>query len=667
MSANPQSRLNISKKERQALRCAIDTLIPAIEKHSSPFWRRKATDLDVDEHILETIAILPKQARKEFVLLLKILASPLPGLLSLSWPGSFYSLSEQKREALLRRWACSPIAPLRIIFASLKRICTFVYYGSADQGTNPNWHSVGYPGPPKIAVKASVKETLSISEATEVIECHTLVIGSGAGGGVVAGTLSEGGRDVVVIDKGPYIAPSDRTNLEHEMISKLYESRGMQTNRDHSISLFAGSCLGGGTTVNWSVAWKPDASLRHEWASQHALPGLEGKAFSQCIEDVMRLTNVVDKVPYNAQSRKLISGSESLGFVAGPLPQNVKGCEHHHHEHCGFCLFGCKYGNKQDVNETFLHRAQKDGARIYAGVQAKKLHRKAGKITQVEATALDSKGVAKPIIIRAKHYVLAAGAIQTPALLLASGLSHSQLGRNLYVHPAMLVLGRYDEKIESWRGGMMTSHSEAAANLDNRGYGCKIEPTPLHTGLLAASLPWRSGEQHKQLMLSAPHYSGFAVITRDKFGGNVGIDRDGRPQINYRLHDYDRGHAMQGLAAAAAIHGAAGAEQVILGHHGGKTLEVKDYGKDKNRYLNSISELKWAANCFPLFSSHLMGTCRMGGNKAASPVNPEGRLWGTDNLYIADGSLFPSASGINPMITIQSLARYIALGILAAQ
>jgi choline dehydrogenase-like flavoprotein len=666
LSHTNNSCLKISGREHQALCSAIDTLIPFIDNNSSNFWNRKATDLNVDKHILENLAILPRRTQKDFVLSLKLLASPLPGLLAFGLPASFQSLTFDKRESLLKKWSCSRLALLRMVFASLKRMCTFIYYGSAQDGVNPNWRSIGYPGPPNPTATVHTGHTLTIRRATDLIECDTLVIGSGAGGGVVAGTLCENGRDVVVIDKGPYVPPNERTNLEHDMVSKLYESHGMQTTADYSVSLLAGSCLGGGTTVNWSVSWRPDSALRQEWADQHNLPVLKSSTFEACIDDVIKLMNIVDRVPYNVQSKNLVLGSENLGFTAGALPQNVKGCEQHGHDHCGFCLFGCKYGNKQDVNETFLYRSLDHGARIYANINAQRLHYRAGNITEVEAIATDETCFARKIRIRAKSYVLASGAINTPTILLRSGITHPQLGRNLYIHPASLLLGRYPEIVESWRGGMMTSYSDAAANLDNKGYGCKIEPAPLHPGLLAATLPWRGGGEHKQLMQLAPYYSCFAVITRDRYSGNVAIDSDGRPRINYSLHEYDRRHALQGLASAAAIHAAAGAEEVLLTHHAAKPMSVKAFGQDRDRYLKEITELNWGPNYFPLYSAHLMGTCRMGGNRNASPVDPEGRFYGIKNLYIADGSLFPSASGINPMITIQSLARYIALGMVAS-
>jgi choline dehydrogenase-like flavoprotein len=342
------------------------------------------------------------------------------------------------------------------------------------------------------------------------------------------------------------------------------------------------------------------------------------------------------------------------------LPQNVQNCERHGHEHCGFCLFGCRYGYKRDVGETYLRRARDGGARVYSNTRVRRLHCSGGEVSYAEAVVAPDGERPRTVILRARRYVVAAGALHTPALLLGSGFSHPEIGRNLYIHPVFLMLGRYPNRMETWRGGMMTSSCDAAENLDGRHYGCKIETAPLHSGLLAILLPWRSGSDHKRAMLDAPFYAAFAVITRDRFGGCVSIDRDCHPRVRYILNTYDKGHAIQGMAMAAAIHAAAGASMVLPTHNDGITLDPAVHGAGAGAYRRVLESLDWAPHRAPVFSAHLMGTCRMGGNRKASPIAPDGRVVGCRNLYVTDGSVFPSASGINPMITIQALAYHTA-------
>jgi choline dehydrogenase-like flavoprotein len=300
------------------------------------------------------------------------------------------------------------------------------------------------------------------------------------------------------------------------------------------------------------------------------------------------------------------------------------------------------------------------GARLYSSTRIRHLHRRGGDITHAEGIVECPGEPARTVILRARHYVLAAGALHTPALLLGSGFRHPEIGRNLYIHPVYLVLGRYPQRMESWRGGMMTSFCDAAANLDGHHYGCKIETAPLHCGLLASLLPWQSGTDHKRAMLDAPHYAAFAVITRDRFGGQVVLDHDRRPHVRYKINGYDMCHALQGMALAASLHAAAGATNVLPTHHAGISLDPTAHGTDAVSYQRTLEGLDWGPNRAPAFSAHLMGTCRMGGNRKTSPVAPDGKVFGCQNLSVVDGSVFPSASGINPMITIQALAHHTA-------
>lgn len=660
----PDRQLN--SRLMAALRGVIDTLIPSVEGRPDrpDFWRRKASDLEVEQRVLDVMESLPRAARWEFRLLLVLLASPLPGLLLGRRPGSFAGLPGTQREALLLAWSCSRLPLWRKAFASMKRITCFIFYGASSAGVNPNWSAIGYPAPAPAARTLPPPAALRISEPASHIDCDTLVIGSGAGGGLVAAVLAERRVDTVLVDKGDYLPAEQRSNEEFEMVSRLYEDRGMQTTSDHAISLFAGACLGGGTLVNWCVSLRPGDSLLHEWARGHDLPHLLSRQFSECVETVCQRIGVVDQVPHNLQNRALLEGSARLGLVAGALPQNVRGCERDGHEPCGHCLFGCRFGHKQDTTEAFLRPAQQGGApiRIHPRTQVHTLHHHHGEVTHAAARVRAPDGSSRPVLIRAKRFVLAAGAIQTPALLLASGFVHTHLGRHLHVHPVNLVIGRYAKRMESWRGGMMTSYCDAAADPEGDGYGCKIETAPLHSGLLAAALPWRGGAAHKQLMLAASHYAGFAVINRDRHGGHVRIDGDRRARVHYRMHEDDRRKALQGMAAAAAIHAAAGAEEVLTTHQEGLCFDGSRGPQSLQAYLAALSARDWSANRSPLFSAHLMGSCRMGGRRAESPVMPDGRLHGTSNLYVADGSVFPSASGINPMVTIQSLALHTALG-----
>ncbi|WP_235869820.1 GMC family oxidoreductase N-terminal domain-containing protein [Veronia nyctiphanis] len=248
------------------------------------------------------------------------------------------------------------------------------------------------------------------------LECETLIIGSGAGGGVVASTLAEKGMDVMVVERGAYIPRSERNNREFEMVSRMYADRGMLTTNDQAISLFAGQNLGGGTSVNWSVSLRPTEPLLNEWAREHDLPHLLTPEFSQCIDDVCEQLNVVPEVPHNRQNQMLLTGSECIGGPSGPLPQNVRGCEKHGYSQCGYCLFGCRNGFKRDVTEACFNEKRDTGdVRIHDNVEIKRLVHRNGNVLYAEAVARSSNGELRSLKIRAKRYVVSAGGIFTPA------------------------------------------------------------------------------------------------------------------------------------------------------------------------------------------------------------------------------------------------------------
>jgi choline dehydrogenase-like flavoprotein len=256
--------------------------------------------------------------------------------------------------------------------------------------------------------------------------------------------------------------------------------------------------------------------------------------------------------------------------------------------------------------------------------------------------------------------VVAAGSVHSPALLMRSGLSHDEIGRNLFLHPVIPVTAYYDRLMEPWYGPMMSAYSDQFTRLDGN-FGYKLETPPVHAGLMGMVTPWVSGEQYKHDMLKAAYAGTFIVITRDKFGGSIKLDKQKRPRIAYRINPYDRKHLLHGVQQAFRVHAAAGARRIVLMHNDMESIDPRK--SDLEEFIQSIPGKSWAPNRYNLFSAHQMGTCRMGGGRLRHPVKPDGETREVRNLYVADASAFPSASGANPMLTIQALAYYIAQGL----
>jgi choline dehydrogenase-like flavoprotein len=288
------------------------------------------------------------------------------------------------------------------------------------------------------------------------------------------------------------------------------------------------------------------------------------------------------------------------------------------------------------------------------------------RVTGVRAVVRDadsSMGTEFNVEVRAPLVVVAAGSLESPALLLRSGLGHSSLGRNLFLHPTSAVAGLYPEAIRPWQGPPQTIICDEHAALDGS-YGVRLEVAPAHPGLLAMALPWTGARPHRAWMQRAGHASTTVVIARDSEGGRVRVRREGRAAFDYRIGRRELSHLKQGIVAAVRAHIAAGAEEIITMHTRPHVLRPKNASTAAieefcERVLASAADRNWST----LFSAHQMGTCRMGSDPRTSVCDERGAVRGVDGLFVADASLFPASSGVNPMITVMAVAKMVGEGL----
>jgi choline dehydrogenase-like flavoprotein len=558
---------------------------------------------------------------------------------------AFAAMDRAGRERVLRAWATSRVGRIRSGFQTLKRLALSRYYGRIDPqtGSNPHWSALDYPGPVTPPDAPKTIAPLPITQDTS-LDADVVVIGSGAGGGVVAGELTAAGYCVIVLEKGGYSNEADFDGAEIRSLERLYEKRGILATADVGVVLLAGSTLGGGTTVNWTTSLRtPDHVLR-EWAEVFGVRAAAGAEWQKSLDAVCARSHVhsEETIP-NRQDQKLIAGCTALGYHWRYVPRNVKGCED-----CGYCGFGCRFGAKQGVLKTYLQDAFDRGARIIVGCHVDRVTVRDGTAAGVEATVNGHR-----LTIRSKVVVAAAGSIHTPALLKRSGLVNRHIGRHLHLHPVPAVVGLYDEPIEPWRGTMQAVVCDHFADLD-RGHGFVLEVAPAHPGVLALALPWRGGEDHRRRVHGSRYLAVFIVITRDRDGGTVDTDRRGQPVVRYTISAYDAGHAVRGAQEAVRVHAAAGAYTIC-----GPYQSVVDFmprsGGNLEDHVRRFPKLGVIKNDMTLFSAHQMSSCRIGSPKLAA-VSPDGETYEVRNLFVADGSALPSATGVNPMISIMALA-----------
>ncbi len=662
--------------QTRTLAAICETLIPALDRDASAdphgFLRRPASELQVAERLAETLAAEDEATRAQFRQLLDLLGGPLGGLLLVGRPRGFARLTPAQRASALRVMADSPIATLRQGFQAIKRLATFIFYSApaADGGPNPNWIALDFAPPPPPPATPKPIHPLAITGPT-TLDCDVVVVGSGAGGGVVAAELAASGASVIVVEKGGYYNEADFDGREAEMMPKLYLKRGLQSTRDLSMAILAGSCLGGGTVVNWSTSFRAPQRVLDEWERDYGLSDIAGPRFQEHYDAVAARVGVnsEDSAP-NASNAIIERGSAALGRRWGVIPRNASDCQ----QRCGACGYGCAFGRKQSTLKTYLQDAADHGARflVHCGVDRVLIER--GAATGVSATAWDpATGARHPVTIHARTVVIAAGALHSPAILLRSGLSNPHLGHHLHLHPVVSVSGFYPEPIYNWQGSLQTRYSNHFDALEG-GYGYTFEMAPGHPGLIALSLPWESGEQHKRTMQQSKYVAPLIILVRDKNGGRITLDKHNEPVVDYPLGDFERRMLAHGTAEGIALHLAAGARAVGTLHSRLTMLESAMPDQTPPFTPNQIAAFQktvaarsLAPNKVMLFSAHQMGTCRLAADPARGVIGDDHQVFGVKGLYVADGSTFPTASGVNPMLTILALAHRASVAIKSAR
>lgn len=608
---------------------------------------------DLGDRVGDKIATLPRAAdRAELDRLLRLLESSTLNLLLSGVPVPFTKMSAARRERCLRGWATSWIPLRRKAFQALKRLTTVTHYTTPGVA-----RAIGYPGP--LGPPPNTGKTihpLSISGRT-ILDCDVVVVGSGAGGSVVAAELAAQGKDVVVLERGGYRNEADFTHEEGEALETMYDAGGLLATRDLGLVVLQGATLGGGTVINYTTSFPTPPAVRHEWAKNHGLPHFESKEFNVALHKVANRLGVnTDHAKPSGRDRVLIRGLEHLGWHHGVLPRDVRGCTQD--DACGYCGFGCRRGAKQSTLVTYLQDAFDRGARIVANCDVQRVVIERGIATGVEARAGRFA-----LTVRAKAVVVAAGSIHSPALLLRSGVRLRALGRHLALHPATAVLGDMDDEVRPWSGTVQAHYSDQFADLD-QGYGFKFETAPVHPSLQALAAPWESAAGHRDRMARLPRTALIGILLRDRFGGRVSVDREGLPVVDYHLSRYDRAHLRQAIASAAQVIEAAGAREIWLP----LARDVRYQPGSPNAredWLRRVEAAGWGPNQLLLVTFHQMASCRMGASKRTSVVDAEHRVWGIRNLYVADASTFPSASGVNPMLTVMAIAHR-AAGVIAS-
>jgi long-chain-alcohol oxidase len=643
--------LTVSSGARKALDAICDTFVPGEDGLPS------AAELGVPEAILMAVGDNPSQAgREQFAGLLEAWDTQLGG----SEQSPFSSGSQAERERTLLAWADSPEVESRAAFQALRKGILLTYYSLpwAGEGPNPVDEALGYPGPLGPAQDPPPKTIapLEITADTE-LDCDVVVVGSGAGGGTAAGVLAAAGLDVVVLEAGGYYSEEDFDGGELSGYARLYLNGGGIATEDQSIGLLAGSCLGGGTVVNYTWCFRPPDWVREDWKDRYGLADWTGQDFDDSLDAVWERLSISSEssIP-SARDHGMRQGLGELGWHSEVMQRNCKGCRE---EVCRLCHYGCQIGAKQSTTKTWLQDAYDNGARIVVNAPVERVLTENGRVSGVEARTIDGHKVT----VRARAVALAAGAINTPAIMVRSGLGGPAVGKNLMLHPVLITWGVFDEEVRPWEGTLGATFSDELLDL-GEGYGIKYEQAATPPSLLAVFAPWRGARESAELMQALRYTAGYGALQRARDGGEVVVGNDGLPTARWALSEFDRDVMRKGLDGAAQILEAAGARRIYSSHAGWVSYEPGAPG-GRERLLEAADRCGWGAAQVTLGSFHLMGTARMGSSREDSVCDANGEAWDVKGLYVVDGAVLPTGLGVNPMVTIEGAAHKIARGIVA--
>jgi long-chain-alcohol oxidase len=647
--------MKLTARQQHALQSICDTFAPP-----SPGWP-SGSERGIPAAIAEALESNPRRSeREQFLQLLDVWDLHLHGLLTVGRWSPFSSLPLETRIRVLLSWADSKLSRRRGAFQALRKAVGFLYVMLPGPGGGPSpvWSKFNYPGPLRQQQEAKLRPLKTFTpEADTKLSCDVCIVGSGAGGSVAAAVLAAAGKDVIVLEAGNYYDDADFDGAELRGFQRLYLEGGFAATADQSVGLLAGECLGGGTVINYCTSFRTPDDVREEWAAA-GVPWFTSEEYTASLDAVCaRLSVNLEHNRVSTREQVFERGLKALGWHAAAMPRNVVGCDQG--RICGYCGYGCSIGAKQSSTKTWLTDAQAAGARLITGTRAERVRIEAGAATGVEARSRNGFRVT----IRCEAVVAACGAIHTPALLLRSGLTNRHIGRHLHLHPVSNVCGVFEEEIRPWEGTMQAIYSDEHRYLSGN-YGVKYETTALQPVIAVAVLPWREPEQYRSRLAKLSSTAAIGVLLRDRDGGRVKLDREGNAVAQYALSEFDRGHLRHGFLGAARILEAAGARLIFSPHAKWCSFEPGRKGSLET-FARAIDVAGWGAGELALFSFHIMGSARLGGSAKNSATNPEGESWEVRNLYVMDGSSFPSASGVNPMISIEGIARRNALALAA--
>ncbi len=488
------------------------------------------------------------------------------------------------------------------------------------------------------------------------LEADIVIIGSGAGGGISAEELAKSGLKVIIVEMGGFRSSSDFKMEERRAYPDLYQESAARRTKDKGIGIFQGRTVGGSTTVNWTTSIRtPEPTLQY-WRD-HFNVKLDGKdELTPYFEKAEKRLNIHQwPVPPNANNAALQKGCEKLGWEHTVIKRNVNGCAN-----LGYCGMGCPINAKQSMLITTIPGALDNNAQLITNVYVQKLNWANDKVVNVEALTIDKdfqRRNSVKVTLTAKHYILSAGSIGTPAILKRSDVPDpsGRLGKFTYLHPVVISGAVMSEPVNAHSGAPQSIYSDEfvfKAGVDGQA-GYKLEVPPIHPILIGTKLTGY-GPAHAALMENFNNFQVTIALMRDGFhpqsvGGTVELSSAGDPILDYPISEYIWQGIRRAHLSMAELQFAIGAKSVFPIH---KQAQEYTSWKQAQEAINNLTFDKYLSS---VVSAHVMGGCNMGEDSDNSVVNSYGEHHQLENLSIFDGSVFPTSLGANPQLSIYGL------------
>jgi choline dehydrogenase-like flavoprotein len=479
------------------------------------------------------------------------------------------------------------------------------------------------------------------------VDCDVAVIGSGAGGAVMAKELAEMGHSVAVVEEGGYFIRKDFQCRPVKSMLLMYRDGGQTFTMGRPICILPlGKTVGGTTTINSGTCLRIPPKVLKDWQENYGLKELNEEELGLFYERIEKFLYVqpADPEVVGTNNLKFKEGADKLGYSAGFLRRNAKECEG-----SGLCAFGCPIDAKQSMNISYIPEASKLGATIYANCLVEKVVVENGTATGVlgHFIDLDSRRKTKSIQVGAKVIVLAAGATYSPYFLLKNKLANSsgQVGKHLRIHPCVCTGALFDQDTRCWDGIPQSVYVDEFFEEE----GIMLEGVATPPDVQSNTLPY-AGNEHARLMGQFSKIALFGSMVSDTTEGSVRtLPFYHKPIMLYDLNKDDTHRLQLSVVHLAEIWLAAGAKRVY-------PMLARRPELTSPKQVNELKGLKLKGDDFFITAYHPMGTCRMGDDPTKSVVNVNCETWDVKRLFICDASVFPTSPGVNPQMTVMAIA-----------